>query len=388
MRLAVIKRDLDLFVPMLSEWLFDPVIEAVAGLGIAIIASEHNDPWKIEEHWWTREKRIACFRRADAVHLLLDRFRPSLPADLVHRATVIPNGVRASSAALEAPVQPRPQRIIGVGRLEPQKRFDLLINAFALVSKEHPGWHLDIFGEGQQRQSLRDLIAATGLEGVASLKGTTTEIIQEYLASSIFVLPSEFEGFGIVVLEAKMAALPCIAYGHCNGPNELVRDGENGLLVAQDDDGQSLAQAFRRLMQDEELRGRMGHNARESLAQYLACPDGRSVGGPAARDDSRYAARVRARQSRNRAAPSGPAFLSERGCAPRCLGSKFSRRSLPNETTPGIAIRAPWVTMYGMPAWRARSYNLQAAASRCARHGCWTTRSRCSPTRCSASPGI
>jgi glycosyltransferase involved in cell wall biosynthesis len=268
LRLAVARRDLDVFVPMLSEWLFDPLMDAVAGLGMPVIVSEHNDPWKIEELWWTREKRLACFRRADAIHLLLDRFRNSIPDDLLDRVVVIPNGIRIDNPVTDAPAQSRPKRIIGVGRLEPQKRFDRLIKAFSSVHKEHPDYRLDIFGEGQQRGQLQRLIVASGLADAVSLPGIRADIADEYAKSSIFVLPSQFEGFSIVLLEAKMAGLPCIAYQDCNGPNDLVRHGEDGLLVASDDDGRTLAQALCQLIPDPALRSRMAINARANLEQY------------------------------------------------------------------------------------------------------------------------
>ena len=101
-----------------------------------------------------------------------------------------------------------------------------------------------------------------------ALRGTTPAISTELLGSSIFVLPSEFEGFGIVILEAKNAALPCIGYADCNGPNDLIHPGIDGLLIDPDEDGASLATALTRLAADELLRKRMGDAAREDIKRF------------------------------------------------------------------------------------------------------------------------
>ena len=158
LRIEIAKSDLDVFVPMLSEWLFEPVIDACHGLGIPIIASEHNDPGKIEELWWARPRRLACFEKVDAVHLLLDRFKTSLPNAFQDRIYVVPNGVAVTARPTALTASARPRRIIGVGRLETQKRFDRLIKAFIKAAPDMPGWRLDIFGEGSERNMLQTLI--------------------------------------------------------------------------------------------------------------------------------------------------------------------------------------------------------------------------------------
>lgn len=264
LRIELAKADLDVFVPMLSEWLFEPLIDACHGLGIPIIASEHNDPAKIEELWWERPRRLASFAKADAVHLLLERFRPSLPEAFQERIYVIPNGVPVTALA----PTPRQRRIIGVGRLEKQKRFDRLIKAFIQAAPAMPDWRLDIYGEGSQREMLQALIDNAGLGGRIALRGTTPNIPAELAASAIFVLPSAFEGFGIVILEAKNAGLPCIAYADCNGPNDLIRPEIDGLLVEPDEDGASLAAALTRIAANKALQMTMGDAAREDVQRF------------------------------------------------------------------------------------------------------------------------
>lgn len=266
LRIELAKADLDVFVPMLSEWLFEPLVDAGFSLDIPIIASEHNDPKKIEELWWSRERRLACFQKVDAVHLLLERFKASLPEDVKSEIYVIPNGVLVTEVS--NPLSGRPKRVIGVGRLEQQKRFDRLIKAFIQAAPAMPDWRLDIYGEGSQRGALQALIDNAGMGDKISLRGLTQDISAELEASSIFVLPSEFEGFGIVILEAKNAGLPCVAYSDCNGPNDLIRPDTDGLLISPDEDGGSLAAALIRLARNRVMRERLGKAARRDVARF------------------------------------------------------------------------------------------------------------------------
>lgn len=268
MRLEAAKLNLDCFVPMLSEWLFEPIVEALSGIDVPILASEHNDPWKIEELWWPREKRLECFARVDGIHLLLNRYVASLPAEMQSKVTVVPNGIPIRKNIASASYNARAKRFIGVGRLALQKRFDRLIKAFARIQPEIPDWRLDIYGEGPDRAKLQDLIDQHDARERICLCGQTERIHEEMINSSVFVMASEFEGFPIVFIEAKMAGLPTIAYSTCNGPNDLIHHGEDGLLVDHDESGDNLAAAMLALAKDEALRTKMASRVRNNLSNF------------------------------------------------------------------------------------------------------------------------
>ncbi len=259
---------IDVFIPMLSEALFEPVIDAAVRLDIPVIASEHNDPWRIEKLWWQRSARLATFAKADAIHLILDGFKRSLPKQLSKKAVVIPNGIRMKDRSPSLYRAGLYRRIISAGRLVEQKRFDRLIKAFWSLGEVREGWNLEIFGDGVLRTEMSELVRNLGLGDVVSIHSPTENLDRELLRSEIFVLPSEFEAFGLVVLEALAAGLPCVAYEDCNGPNELVRDGVNGLLVEPDQDGSNLAVALRRLIESDTLRSGLAARASECIYEY------------------------------------------------------------------------------------------------------------------------
>jgi len=227
---ALCHSDIDVFVPMLSEWLFEPVIEAAQNTGVSIIASEHNDPWKIEELWWNHERRVACFEKADAIHLLLNKFTESLPEYLLPKTMVIPNGVELPKQMSESP---REKKIISVGRLEAQKRFDRLIEAVATAQKDvrKQGYTVEIFGDGTLREELNEKISSLGISDLVFLKGASSRLSDIYPLADFLIVPSEFEGFGIVAVEAMAYGLPVIGFSNCNGINEIVEPKRSGILV-------------------------------------------------------------------------------------------------------------------------------------------------------------
>lgn len=177
--------------------------------------------------------------------------------------TVIPNPVQLSTSRASLVSN----RIIAAGRLVYQKNFSSLIRAFALVAKRFPNWSLDIFGEGPERKSLSTLINALGLSEVVHLKGQSSRIQEIMPDYSLFALSSRFEGFPLVIIEALSCGLPVVSYACPCGPRDIVRNGVNGFLVSPGDET-TLADCLCQLIEDVNLRGKMGRLAFESSKQF------------------------------------------------------------------------------------------------------------------------
>ena len=175
--------------------------------------------------------------------------------------------------------------LLAAGRLDQQKGFDRLIDAFAQLADQQPEWGLVILGEGEQRAALEAQCLATGLETRVRLPGAVGNVGECYEAADLYVLTSRFEGFPNTLLEALAHALPAVAVDCETGPREILRPEVDGLLVPQDD-SVALVSALERLMADDSLRGRFGQRAVEAQQRFsvgcvaeawekLICEEGR-----------------------------------------------------------------------------------------------------------------
>jgi glycosyltransferase involved in cell wall biosynthesis len=186
---------------------------------------------------------------------------------------VIPNWVTLESddstsdnpeprAALAQRVENGTRVALGVGRLDPQKGFDLLIDAFARVAARHPSWRLVILGEGPARAELTAVVAARGMGERIAMPGFTPTARALMRQAALFVLSSRFEGMPNALIEAMSEGLACASFDCQTGPGELIDHGVNGWLVPAGD-AVALAVALDVLMGDDALRTRLGARARE-----------------------------------------------------------------------------------------------------------------------------
>lgn len=157
--------------------------------------------------------------------------------------------------------------VIAAGRLTTQKGFDRLIPAWEPVSRAHPDWSLEIYGEGQQRERLEGLIAEHDLSKSVRLMGRTERLGHAFAASSVFVLSSRREGLPMVILEAMSKGLPVVSFDCPTGPVEIVLTDHNGVLVP-DGDIPALSKALLNVIEDDAYRGILGKGALETAARY------------------------------------------------------------------------------------------------------------------------
>ena len=156
--------------------------------------------------------------------------------------------------------------VIAVGRLEDQKGFDYLIKAWEQVEKKHPNWNLNIYGNGSKKDELLKLIEDKKLKTV-KINNFANNIKEKYQESSIFVLSSRYEGFGLVLLEAQACGLPCISFNCKEGPAEIIDDGINGYLV-ECYDYMQLANRINELIENQKKLKEFAKQAKKDLYRF------------------------------------------------------------------------------------------------------------------------
>jgi glycosyltransferase involved in cell wall biosynthesis len=246
---------------------------AARGLGLPVVVAEHTDPALVPlgRRWrWLRRRTYPWARAIAVLNERARRFFADRPGA---RVAVIPNPVAVPPAARAdaPPAASRAPTIVGMGRLGPEKRFDLLLSAFARLRSRHPAWRLVILGEGPARAALERQRDALGLAGVVELPGVLRDPYPVLRRAELFVLSSTLEGFPMALVEAMACGLPVIATEYHEGVREIVRDGIDGLVVPPGDPA-ALAAALDRLMADPAARGRLGARAAETAARFGVAP--------------------------------------------------------------------------------------------------------------------
>ena len=190
------------------------------------------------------------------------------------RGAIIPNPIPYPLPAAEPTLLPEdwisPHRklLLAVGRLSQEKGFDCLLEAFAELAPENPEWDLVILGEGPLRDQLENQAQALRAAHRVHLPGRVGNVGDWYARADLYVMSSHFEGFPNTLGEAMAHRCAAISFDCDTGPRDLIRHGENGLLVKPAGDAQALASALRQLMQGSTQRAEMAAKATEVRQQY------------------------------------------------------------------------------------------------------------------------
>ena len=163
------------------------------------------------------------------------------------------------------------KRFISVGRLSPEKGFLDLLIIYKKVLKTHRDWHLDIIGDGSEKEKLEKYISNNNLSSNVTLHGFQKEdYINKMLHdSSIYLMTSYTESFGIVLIEAMSHGVPCIAFNSAEGAREIINSGYNGYLI-KNRNFDAMVKKINDLCDNENIRKILGKNARKSVKKYTS----------------------------------------------------------------------------------------------------------------------
>ena len=165
------------------------------------------------------------------------------------RVEVIPN---FSSMEISQYSTCNAKRVIAVGRLTPVKGYERLLKIWGIVNVKHPDWHLDIFGDGRLKDELINYVNDNNIRNL-TLHGVALNISQEYANSSICAVTSYYEGFSLVILEAMMHGVPCVAFDCPDGPRSIIKDNVCGYLI-ENGNNNLFAEKLCNLIENQQLR--------------------------------------------------------------------------------------------------------------------------------------
>lgn len=230
-----------------------------------IIAAERVDPAAYSDRIAKLLKKYAAkadgwvFQTNDAKKWYEDSIRNC-------QSIVIPNAIN--------PVFIRPRYagekrkiIAGAGRLDSQKNFGLLIQAFSQIASDYPEYNLTIYGKGDKEIELKQLASSLGMQDRVFFPGNIQNIADEMEKNTMFVLSSDFEGMPNALMEAMALGLPCVSTDcPCGGPRYLIQNGVNGLLVPVGDVDR-MAEAIREILTSPSRSGLIGDKARKIIEE-------------------------------------------------------------------------------------------------------------------------
>ena len=154
---------------------------------------------------------------------------------------------------------------IAVGRYTEQKGFDLLMKAWKIVEQKHPDWHLNIYGSGD-KETYQNLAKQEDIKTL-SCHDSVKDIYSKYEESSLFLLSSRYEGFGLVLAEAMSCGVPTVSFACPCGPKDIINDGVDGFLV-QNGNIEEFASKICYIIENNDKRTAMGYNARNNIARF------------------------------------------------------------------------------------------------------------------------
>ena len=236
------------------------------GTKTKVLISERQDPYNYK----TGRKRTMWIRYmlADGCVFQTEGAAKYFPLSVQKKSTIIPNFIEQNKREF-IEIEKKKKEISFSARFElKQKRQDVMVNAFQIISKDFPDWKLVFYGDGDDQDRVKEMVSEKGLCDQIEFKGKVSNVLDYIYNSSVFVLSSDYEGIPNSLLEAMAVGVPCVSTD-CSpgGARLLIENKVNGILV-QPNCPEALAEAITYLINNPGKANSIGRNAMRVLDRY------------------------------------------------------------------------------------------------------------------------
>ncbi|WP_368646160.1 glycosyltransferase family 4 protein [Alkalibacterium putridalgicola] len=231
------------------------------GSKVPVIISERNNPSVMPSNKMTRILRYVSYSLVKGIIFQTSQAMEFFPNYVRKKGEIILNPIDIESLP-DLHEKEREKVIVSVGRLEPQKNFSVLLEAFSKLVKEYPEYRLVIYGEGSLRGELEKQISELFRDpDLVSLPGRVSNPPENIKDASMFVLSSDYEGLPNALIESMAMGLPVISTDcPSGGPRELIENEQNGILVPVNDSNE-LHRAMKKIIESSQFSEDLGKNA-------------------------------------------------------------------------------------------------------------------------------
>lgn len=267
LRRVVKKNNIDILIDV--DGILDMYsIPALIGLKTKLISWEHFGYLSNPFVSYRKITRRMAARWADAIVVITNKDKEIYNNNLKIRGLIktIYNPILLKRTLQEYDINSK--QIISVGRLSYDKGYDMLVDIAEQVLKKNSDWGWIIVGEGEERANIERVIKEKQLGSQLKLIGRKNNLEKYYLESSILVATSRYEGFGLMIAEAKSFGIPCVSFDCPVGPAEIIDDGENGYLI-DCFDNKKMAEKVNYLINNEDLRKEMSEKSANGMDKFF-----------------------------------------------------------------------------------------------------------------------
>ena len=234
---------------------------------IPVIVSVRIDP-KVAFKTLKRKLGLMLYKNAEGFVFQTNEAKTFFKEKIQLRSVVIGNPINPLFFKEDYSFDNTKDKIVSVGRLTQQKNYPMLLKAFKNVLQEYPKYELEIYGDGELKDDLKEYTKKLKITNSVHFMGNVDDIQSYMMDAKMFIITSNYEGMSNALMEAMAMGLPCISTNSSGGgASTLIVNGENGILVPKENID-FLTNQILELLSDPDKCKKISNNSKESMKNY------------------------------------------------------------------------------------------------------------------------